>query len=271
MTDNTAHWQAHLALEFAQRYGKTVLSHSSHHGPLMVQRPFYPEGDTCHVYILHPPSGIVAGDALTITAKAHGDSSALITTPAAAKFYRSEGRIAKQQVQLSVADNAALEWLPQETIVYEGAKVSSQLQLNLAAAARFIGWEILVLGRPAANEGFSAGSVTLNWQVRRAEKIYYQERLQLDSLAFAARWGMNAHSSCGALLAYPCDSQQLQAVQELIGSHPARGVTLLDELLICRALDDRADVLRGFFEHVWQILRVDIMQKPACAPRIWAT
>ncbi|MDP2902773.1 MAG: urease accessory protein UreD [Methylovulum sp.] len=264
-------WQAQLELDFAHKNGKTVLAHRRHVGPLTVQRPFYPEGGVCHVYLLHPPGGVVAGDCLTIDIKAEAGSGALVTTPAAGKFYRSAGELAQQTVTLKVAAGASLEWLPQETIIYEGARVASQVRLELAAGARFIGWEVLAFGRPAANEGFTAGEVLLSWQVFRADALFYRERLTLDSNAFAARWGLNGHSACGTLFAYPAAAVQLEAVRELIGDSAGRGVTLMDDLLVCRALDTRADCLRDFFQQVWRVLRPAVIGREACAPRIWAT
>jgi len=264
-------WQAKLELGFAHHDGKTVLEHRRHFGPLTVQRPFYPEGGVCHVYLLHPPGGVVAGDCLTINIKAGTDSVALVTTPAAGKFYRSDGKLARQQVSMTVSSNATLEWLPQETIIYEGARVESELRLGLAAGARFIGWEILVLGRPAANEGFTSGEVGMNWQIFRAGELFFRERLIIDAKAFAANWGLNGHSACGTLFACPVTAVQLEAVQQLIGESAGRGVTLIDDMLICRALDNRADRLRDFFQQVWRTLRPDVVQRDACAPRIWAT
>ncbi|MGZ8157813.1 MAG: urease accessory protein UreD [Methylobacter sp.] len=264
-------WQAKLELGFEYKHGKTVLAHRRHIGPLTVQRPFYPEGDVCHVYVLHPPGGVVAGDCLTIAINAATDSAALVTTPAAGKFYRSDGKLARQQVALAVAAGASLELLPQETIIYEGAQVAADVRLELAAGARFIGWEILALGRPAANEGFTTGSVGMNWQIFRAGELFYRERLLIDAQAFAANWGLNGHSACGTLFACPATAVQLAAVQQLIGESSGRGVTLLDDMLICRALDIRADRLRDFFQQVWRLLRPDVVKRDACAPRIWAT
>jgi urease accessory protein len=66
-----AGWEARLALRFEQRAGRTVLAHRSHEGPLAVQKPFYPKGDVCHVYLLHPPGGVVGGDRLTDLPVAH--------------------------------------------------------------------------------------------------------------------------------------------------------------------------------------------------------
>ncbi len=264
-------WQAQLDVEFGLGQQKTILTQRRHQGPLTIQRPFYPEGDVCHLYLLHPPGGVVAGDRLTINIHATADSAALVTTPAAGKFYKSSGALARQSVSLKVDNGATLEWLPQETIIYEGAQVASTLRVDLADKARFIGWEILALGRPAANEGFSFGEVSLSWQIFRADELFYQERIKLDAKAFLARWGLNGHSASGTLFICPALPEHLQAVQQLIDEQSGRGVTLIGDLLICRALDLRADKLRDFFQQVWVLLRPDVLQRPSCAPRIWAT
>lgn len=264
-------WQAVLELGFAERQGKTVLAHRRHLGPLAVQRPFYPEGGVCHVYILHPPGGVVAGDDLSIQVAAQAGSAALLTTPAAGKFYRSEGKTAKQSVKLSVAEGAALEWLPQETIIYEGARVKSEVRLELAQTSRFIGWEVLALGRPAAGEGFAAGEVELDWQISQSSKLLYRERLRLDADAFKAAWGLNGHAACGTLFIFGARPPHLELVRELIAERPGLGVTLTGEMLICRGLDSQAGRLREFFEQVWQTLRPGLLNRPAAAPRIWAT
>ncbi|MDD2738675.1 MAG: urease accessory protein UreD [Methylomonas lenta] len=265
-------WKAELKLGFARRGVKTVLARREHYGPLTVQRPFYPEGGICHVYLLHPPGGVVAGDHLNIDIGVDNAGQALITTPAAGKFYRSSGDSqARQVVNLKVAEQASLEWLPQETIVYEGARLNANMHINLAADSGFIGWEVMALGRPAAGEGFETGEALLNWRITRADRLFYQERLQLDAEAFKARWGLHDHSACGTLFACPTTPQHLQAVQDLIGEAPNQGVTQIDDMLICRALDVRADRLRQFFEQVWAILRADIVGQKCTAPRIWAT
>ncbi|WP_020482650.1 urease accessory protein UreD [Methylomonas sp. MK1] len=269
-TDTTA-WEAELTLGFSQRGAKTALVNRSHRGPLTVQRPFYPEGGVCHVYLLHPPGGVVAGDHLTISATVENDAQALITTPAAGKFYRSGGGEARQTINLTVAENASLEWLPQETIVYEGARLNSSMNIDLADQAHFIGWEILALGRPAAGEGFENGAATLNWRISHAGRLVYLERLRLDAEAFQARWGLFGHSAFGTLFVYPATALQLAAVQELIGDEVNRGATLIEGLLICRGLDLRADLLKVFFERVWGLVRGDVAGKEVCAPRIWAT
>jgi len=213
----------------------------------------------------------VAGDHLTISATVENDAQALITTPAAGKFYRSGGGEALQTVNLTVAEHASLEWLPQETIVYEGALLNSSMIIDLAEDAHFIGWEILALGRPAAGEGFDNGAACLSWRISRAGRLIYLERLRLDAKAFQARWGLFGHSACGTMFVYPATALHLAAVQELIGEEANRGVTLIEGLLICRGLDLRVDLLKFFFERVWGLVRGDVVGREVCAPRIWAT
>lgn len=270
ITDSSA-WEAELKLGFRQRGDKTTLARREHRGPLTVQRPFYPEGGVCHVYLLHPPGGVVAGDCLTIEAMVEHDAQALITTPAAGKFYRSGGGEARQTIHLAVAENACLEWLPQETIVYDGARLNATTYIELAEQSRFIGWEITALGRPAAGEGFSEGHAKLAWRIHCGGRLHYLERQYLDAEAFQARWGLSGHSACGTMFVYPATPVHLAAVQDLIGEEPNLGVTLIEGLLICRALNRRADLLKGYFERVWGLVRGDVMGKEVCLPRIWAT
>lgn len=265
-------WEAALNLRFANRFNKTLLTHRNHKGPLTVQRPFYPEGgEVCHVYLLHPPGGIVGGDQLTISISTDPKSHALITTPAAGKFYRSEGLWASHKVNIDVAEDAVVEWLPQETIIYEGAYLKSTININLANSARFIGWEILSLGRPASGEGFDYGAVDLRWQIRCEQRPLFLERLRLDAQAFASRWGLQGFSACGTFFAKSASKDSLTAVQNLIGNEPCRGVTLIDDILVCRALDARGDRLRAFFEQVWASVRPEITHRQVSTPRIWLT
>lgn len=264
-------WKAALKLGFVQGKNKTLLVERSHYGPLTVQRPFYPEGGCCHVYLLHPPGGIVAGDSLSLAIHVDCEAKALITTPGAAKFYRSTAQQALQTISLKVEAEATLEWLPQETIIFEGARLRSDIQLDLATGARFIGWEIVVLGRPAAGEGFNEGDALLSWRIFRDGMPLFLEKMHLDTEAFLARWGLNACSSCGTLFAVGATFANLEAVRALIAGTPRQGVTLIDDLLICRASADKATVVRDFFETVRSILRKDIVSQEPYTPRIWAT
>src|SRR5271157_4418922 len=134
-------WQARLELEFRCDSSRTVLARRRHFGPLLVQRAFYPEPPpACHVYIIHPPGGVVSGDELEVDVDVKADAHAVLTSPAAGKFYRrGEESVARLSHVLRV-DSGVLEWLPQENIFYPEAAVELRTIVHLSPAARFIGW-----------------------------------------------------------------------------------------------------------------------------------
>jgi urease accessory protein len=266
-----AGWKADLRLGFTARQGKTLLTERRHQGPLMVQRPFYSEDGVCHVYLLHPPGGVVGGDELTINVRAGARTHALITTPAAGKFYRSEELVAKQASVLDVEEGAALEWLPQETILFDRANVESSMQIRLAANARFFGWDILALGRPAAGEYFNNGRANFHWQMVVENKLLLQERLLLTPESVTASWGLNGAAACGTLLAWPVSAALLETVAETFADEPDFGVTRIGALLICRMASPQTWRIRTVFETIWKLVRPQMLARESSSPRIWAT
>ncbi|MBT6114447.1 MAG: urease accessory protein, partial [Porticoccaceae bacterium] len=126
-------WLAELELDYAVRRDKTCLVRKKQRGPLTLQRPFYPEGDICHSYILHPPGGVVGGDTLEIKLQAAEHSHCLITTPGATKFYKSKSDLVSHQTQkIRVAADAVVEWLPQQNIFFPGAQSVLKTEIDIA-------------------------------------------------------------------------------------------------------------------------------------------
>jgi urease accessory protein len=270
-------WQAELALGFVARDGRSVLDRRHHLGPLQVQRPFYPEGDAvCHVYLLHPPGGVVGGDQLRIDISVDAGAHALITTPAAGKLYRSAGRLAVLEQHLTVAADAALEWLPQETIVFDGAHAMVSTQVDLAVDANFIGWEIVCLGRPASDEVLTRGNLRQRFEIRREAAPVWVEstRYSGGDAALAARWGLRGHSVSGTLVCTTVIPELVTHVRESWAAMQGDALvsaTQLDKVLVCRYLGDDAEQARALFATAWTVLRPAVLGRAACAPRIWAT
>ncbi len=118
----TTSWHGRLSLSYARVGDRTLLARRTHRGPLVVQSSLYPEGErVCQNIIVHPPAGIVGGDTLRLDIDVGEGARAQITTPGAAKWYRSSGAAARQDVASRVQAGSTLEWLPQETIVFDGA------------------------------------------------------------------------------------------------------------------------------------------------------
>jgi urease accessory protein len=237
-----------------------------------VQRAFHPEGAPCHTYLVHPPGGVVGGDHLGLEVAVERGAHSLITTPAATKFYRSDGRLATQSQQLTLTEST-LEWLPQETIFYRGARVRSETRIQLGTQSRFIGWEIPCLGLPARQEAFDAGELRLNIELWRDDLPLFVDRMRLDGAGpeRTARWGLNGFDAVGTLLAYPGDASMREAARSVSVPDVEHAVTLVDGVLICRALGAQAEPVRRLFVAIWQALRPQLIGRPAVLPRIWAT
>jgi urease accessory protein len=260
-------WHAELALRFARDGDRTVLAERRHVGPLVVQRPFYPEGGVCHVYLVHPPGGIVGGDQLRFDAELAPDSHVVITTPAATKFYRSlPDRSARLQQELRV-DDGTLEWLPQETIVFDKARASLSTTARLTARSRFIGWEQTCYGRPACGESIEVGYSRQNFELWVDRHPVLLDRLHLDSAALKARWGLAGETMLSTLLGYPATVDDLEAAR----AHEGFACTLVDRVLCCRLLNDDGDAAKRSTVALWKTLRPRIVGREAVSPRIWAT
>jgi len=270
-------WAASLSLGFSARGARTVLTRRSHQGPLQVQRPFYPPGErACHVYILHPPGGVVGGDSLALRAQVEPGAHALLTTPAAGKLYRSDGASAQLSQELSVAGGAWLEWLPQETLAFDGAHAASSTRVELSGNAGFIGWEILCLGRPAAGETYTRGAFTQRFELWRDGMPLWWERNALTGGAPAlhAPWGLAGRSVVATLVAVGRAPPALAGLRELLNAGRAGGefaVSQLREVLVCRYLGDSAEQARAGFTGAWRLLRPALWGVEATPPRIWAT
>jgi urease accessory protein len=261
-------WRAELSLQFSRQGDRTVLSSRSHVGPLVVQRPFYPEGDVCHVYVVHPPGGIVGGDRLRFHAALQPRAHALITTPASTKFYRSADRTAHLDQSLDI-QGATLEWLPQETIVFRDAIAITATRVRLDAQSRFIGWDLTCYGRPASDELFASGRVRQQFELWLDDRPMLIDRLRFDgqSAAMRAAWGLAGSPMLGTLLAYPANA----AVLEIARAQEGFACTVVDNVLSCRQVGANMDSMKRAFINLWRTLRPCIIGREAVPPRIWST
>ncbi|MEM7401386.1 MAG: urease accessory protein UreD [Pseudomonadota bacterium] len=271
-------WEARLQLGLVQKNNKTLLNKRRHVGPLTLQRPFYPENDgTCHLYILHPPGGVAGGDSLHLDLICEENTSTLVTTPGASKFYQSNGFIALQKQNLSVKKSACLEWLPQETILFDGSNVNSATNVQLESSSTFIGWEIVSFGRPACLEEFSTGIFNQSFEIWRdgapliIDKVTIKDRAEV----FSSLWGLQSKPVMGLMTVVNPDTTLLQQakenIQKRIEGCAHLSVSVMGDVLICRCLDTNSMSIRDQFIELWKMIRPITTNKQPCEPRIWAT
>lgn len=268
---------AALTLRYAAVSGRSVLTHRAHHGPLVVQKPFYPEGDAvCHSVIVHPPGGIVAGDVLEINVAVESNSHALITTPGATKWYRSEGEPAAQHVALKVASGARLEWLPQEAIVFNSAQARQTISVELIDDACYIGWDILVLGRTASRERFERGHYEQSWRITKNGVPLWLERARIEggSAMLDSPAGLAGYPVVATLIAVgnAPNAALVAACRAIAVSAGARiAITALPQVLTARYLGHRGEDAKNYLQSIWRELRPHYFGRAVQTPRIWST
>ncbi|MGB0734086.1 MAG: urease accessory protein UreD [Pontibacterium sp.] len=278
-------WHAYLNLGLVRSSRGTSLRTAEHKGPLYVQKAFYPEGkELAHVYLLHPPGGIVSGDELRIDVTSGENAHTLLTTPGAGRVYRArpDRTLQKQTINLVAKQGASLEWLPLETIVFPDAHTRLVTQIELAEGASFIGWEVCCLGLPASQETFDTGSVEQCFQVRKSGRIALRETMKIDDASrelFDCTAGFQQQPVNGVMVAGPYTDKEaakamldeLRAICERATKPALAGVSLVDEFIVVRYLGACSEEARKLFEQCWGVLRPALLSRPACPPRIWAT
>ena len=279
-------WQGKLALDYRRddlSTGARTIVRDRHDGPLRVLASLSPEAATvCHSVLVHPPGGLVGGDALDIDIALDRDAHALITTPGATRYYRSTGSPAVQRVHASIADGARLEWLPLETIAYSGCLGENLMRFELAPGAEMIGWDVLALGLPASGQAFVAGRYTqgIDLPGRWLERgmIDARDTRLLDSpLGWAGQRVMGTlWLAAGSALPTARRDALLDAARALVRDDEAlkarAGVTTVhDAVIVMRVLGHRVEPLMTLLTRVWGAWRQCAWQLAPCAPRVWRT
>lgn len=270
-------WKGFLSFTFVNQKDKTVVKDKQHFGPLVLQRPYYQELNRPTVLVIHPPGGVVGGDQLEINVRFQLKAKGLVSTPAATKFYRSQGQLAKQTQTIHVNEYAEVEWLPQETLFFDHSNVDNRLIIRLDSPNnKLIAWDIVGLGRPARGEGFASGILTQSLEFWIENELVFVDRLKLsqDSILLDNISGLNAHALYASALFY-CEDSNIQ--KDLLDklqtmSSPVRfGVTKIKNLIVLRALATELDELKALLFEAWKIARPDILKVPVIKPRIWNT
>lgn len=282
-------WHASLALSFAQTRRGCRLMHSAHQGPLYVQKPFYPEdADLAHVYLLHPPGGLVSGDKLSIDVELLTDARVLVTTPGAGRVYRarSDRTLQQQCTTLVLGECAVMEYLPQETIIYPAACAQLDTKIHMAPGSRFIGWEICCLGLPASDLRFSDGELRQRLSIYAGRKPLLIERFELNDLnrgLYESAVGLRGQPVSALMVAGPLSDDQntdavlgplLESLRTAIAAYQSTSlcaISVINGFVTARYLGGNADEAKRIFISLWQMLRPLLTGRDACAPRIWAT
>ncbi len=282
-------WPAQLTLDFFSGSKRSHV-HRSHRGPLMIQRPFYPEGRVCHVTLLHPPGGVVSGDKLRTQVSVNDGASAVVVTPGATKHYRSRRssneQIAKPRAlgevrQCLRVNNGTLEWLPNEAIHFDGSETKVDTQIHLGTHAHVIAMDVQVFGRRAGNLPFTSGRAEVGLSVYREGS-----QLLIDKLCVTAESlhrgsaGLRGYCVYGTLLATDASDELADAVTRYLTEHYPNNsdehrslvsATRLDDLLLVRFLGQCSEQALMCLRAVRQQIRPTVIGLKNYTPRVWST
>ncbi|MBT9610416.1 MAG: urease accessory protein UreD [Aquabacterium sp.] len=279
-------WHGQLHLNYTHD-GERTIALDRHHGPLRVLQRLYPEGPgVCHHVLVHPPGGIAGGDALDVQVQMAQGCHALITTPGATRFYKSQGDEAVQSLHAHLSPGTRLEWLPLETLAYRGCRAVNRMRFDLAPGAEMMGWDVLALGLPAAREhfddpAFAHGRFTQeihlpgNWLERGT--VAAHDATLLDSpLGWDGRrvmatlwWASGAPTSLARREALLQDTRELQADSPL-ASHSG-STSPNAQVVVLRVLAERVEPAMALLTAVWARWRQTAWGMAPCPPRVWRT
>jgi urease accessory protein len=274
-------WDARLDLDYRLESGRSV-ARFVHSGPLRILQSLYPEGDAvCHNVLVHPPGGLVGGDTLEIAVQVGEGSHALVTTPGATRFYRSDGEPALQDTRLRLAPGARLEWLPLEAICHTACLAENRLHMDLAPGAELMGWDVTALGLPLAGQPFAQGRFLQHIELPGAwlerGRIEATDTLLRDSpLGLAGQQCLASLFFCaGSAITRARQESARAAAWELLQAHalaPSAGVTSPHpQVLVLRVLAPVVEPAMDLLRQVWARWRAELWGLDGRPPRIWAT
>jgi urease accessory protein len=169
----------HIGVSVAASAGRSRRAKVDENGSLRVRFPNAAPG-ALEAVIVNTGGGMTGGDRFTIDMKVGESASLVAGTAAAEKVYRSTGPEAAMDVRLTLESGARLAWLPQETILFDRARLSRRIEVDLAEGASLIMAEAVVFGRAAMGEAMAQGHFTDRWRVRRSGRLVYADTARLD-------------------------------------------------------------------------------------------
>jgi urease accessory protein len=258
---------------FAHR-GTTRLARLFQKTPLRVLMPRPAPGEPPCAVLLNVSGGIVGGDALEIAVRLETGAAAVVTSQAAEKAYRSAGAEATLDVRLELEDRAWLEWLPQETILFDGARLRRRLQVDAAAKSRLLAADMLVFGRRARGERFRRGLLHDRIEIRVGRRLVWVDALHLAPVPGAllgAPFGFAGAGTLATCIYVASDAEHRVGVARDLAAWPEvrSGATAIGPVLVVRWLAGDPAAARRALQRFCARFRHVVAGLPERVPAIW--
>jgi urease accessory protein len=226
--------------------GPTFLARLFETGGLRMRCPRAP---TFEGVMINSAGGVVGGDGAIYDFEIAANAEATLTTQSAEKIYRSDGATARVDISLRVGAGAKLDWIPQETILFDQARLSRRLSVDLAVDSRFLLVESLVFGRLAMGEQAAKGFFRDSWRIRRDGKLVFAEEMRIGPEISATldrpACGAGARACATLLMVAPDAERQLDGLRSVLDAQGCvGGVSAWDAMLAARLASPSPDALR---------------------------
>jgi urease accessory protein len=225
--------------------------------------------------IINSSGGIAGGDRLEIEVTALNNSSVAITTQAAEKIYRALDRPARVETKLKACGTAKLAWLPQETIIFNQARIRRQTEIDLCSGAELIALEWLVFGRAARGEEVVSGYISDSWRIKRDGQLIWVDGFRVSNEVFAQlhrRALLSNWKAIGTLIYFgPSLDTRLRILREMAASLDCHcAATIVGAIIIVRvAAGAGSDLRRGLRSLLEQFSR-ELGPGPFGVPKMWS-
>jgi len=235
-------------------------------GSLRVRFPS-PEGEGLSAVFVNTAGGVAGGDRFDIAISAGEGARLTLTTAAAEKVYRAPDAPAQLDISLKAADGAHLAWLPQETILFDAAKIFRRINIDLAESASLLLCEIVVFGRAAMGERMKRGEFVDRWRLRRGGRLVFAETVRLDG-DIGAKLARPAVAKGGVAVAtaliVPADEAVVERIREAADSFGGEvGISAWNGFAMARFCAQDAAALRA------DMMTVLGRVSPTALPRLW--
>ncbi|MES2490721.1 MAG: urease accessory protein UreD [Pseudomonadota bacterium] len=255
----------------------TRLADLYQHAPCRFLFPHVEPDEPTQAVLLTTSGGLTGGDRLAVEIEARANTCVTVTTQAAEKLYKAADgeEDVRVDIHYRVGENAWAEWLAQETILFDRARLRRRFTADLAPGARLLALESVVFGRTAMNERFDHGLLHDAWRIRRNGRLIWADALHLEGDVAQQRalpFGFGKACVTATLLYVGDDAaNHLEVVRELLEPDKDLGAaTCMDGLLIVRFLADDATRLRPLLMRITGGLRNLATGLRPHLPRVWS-
>jgi len=244
------------------RDGATVLDRLYQSGSAKAR---VPKGDGFEVVLLNTAGGVTGGDKFQTRIDSAADTTVTTTTQTAERIYRSSGADGRIDTAIEIGEGARVDWLPQETILFDGGRLRRSLTVNMPSSATLLVIEPLVFGRTAMGETVKDGFISDQWRIRRDGELIYADALRVDGAiaeTLRADAALGSSLACASLLYCAPDAEdRVDAVRTALGSDG--GASAWNGFIAARLAVENGAILRAALHRVVSVLRAGSM------PRVW--